>query len=152
MIYSANVSLSRPVTGQLSDEELKSMSIVERSTWLDLRHETMANIQAISGGNSMNQLVPTANPFKSDVPVQRAPTAAVEAFGAAPEDTILRIKKNFGGERVYTYALVKAGGKWYATGQVHAGKGLSAEKVFEFLTQGTLVSVELARSFETIEV
>jgi hypothetical protein len=91
------------------------------------------------------------NPFKTDVPVQRAPSAAVEAFRVAPDDTILRIKKHFGGERVYSYALIKAGGKWYATGQVHAGKGLTGERVFEFLSQGTLVSVELAQAFQTIE-
>ena len=92
------------------------------------------------------------NPFKSDVPVPRAPSGAVEAFSSAPEDTILRIKKHFGGERVYTYSLVKAGGRWYVTGQVHAGKGLTAEKVFQFLTEGYLVSVELAVAFQTIEV
>ena len=93
-----------------------------------------------------------ANPFKSDQVVTRASTEAVEAFRAAPEDTILRIKKNFGGERTYTYALVKAGGKWYATGQVHAGKGLTSQDVFKFLTEGRLVSVELATGFQTIEV
>src|SRR5215207_3225718 len=94
----------------------------------------------------------TRNPLKSDVPVPRAPSGAVEAFSAAPEDTILRIKKHFGGERVYTYALVKAGGRWYATGQVHAGKGLSPQQVFTFLAEGFLVSVELATGFQTIEV
>jgi hypothetical protein len=92
-----------------------------------------------------------ANPFKDQV-ARRAPDTAVEAFGAAPEDTILRIKKHFGGERVYTYSLLKAGGKWYATGQVHAGKGLSSQQVFQFLTEGHLVSVELATGFQTIEV
>jgi hypothetical protein len=93
------------------------------------------------------------NPFNTDeVVVRRAPTQAVEAFKAAPDDTILRIKKHFGGEKVYTYSLLKAGGRWYATGQIHAGKGMNPDQVFEFLIQGYLVSVEIAQTFQTIEV
>jgi hypothetical protein len=93
-----------------------------------------------------------ANPFKSDEVAPRAPTEAVEAFRAAPDDTILRVRKNFGGERTYTYSLIKAGGGWYATGQVHAGKRLNSQDVFKFLTEGRLVSLELARTFQEIEV
>jgi hypothetical protein len=96
-----------------------------------------------------NQLV---NPFKDQTPARRAPSAAVEAFSAAPEDTILRVKKHFGGERVYSYSLIKAGGKWYTTGQIHSGRGMNPEQVFQFLTEGNLVSVELATVFQTIEV
>jgi len=99
---------------------------------------------------------PRQNPFKDQdqdqAPAPRATRVQLAPFDVAPEDTILRIKKHFGGERVYTYSLVKAGGRWYVTGQVHAGKGLTAEKVFQFLTEGYLVSVELAVAFQTIEV
>ena len=101
---------------------------------------------------SVEKLHGARNPFKTDEPVRRAPSEAVEAFKVAPEETILRVKKHFGGERVYTYSLLKAGGRWYATGQVHAGKGMTADQVFTFLTEGTIVSVEIARVFQTVEL
>jgi hypothetical protein len=44
-IYSANVQV-RPISEEISDKELRNMSIPERSTWLDLRRE--ATIERIN--------------------------------------------------------------------------------------------------------
>jgi len=99
----------------------------------------------------MGELVDMRNPFAGQAPVARN-SVHEAAWNAAPDDTILRVKKHFGGERVYSYSMIKAGGKWYVTGQVHAGRGLTARQVFAFLQEGTLVSVEMASTFQKIDV